>query len=141
MNQKFHRVCVCAIHACTRLRGSQELWQMGNSGWINIQVLPPLKMPPVGGKAALPPLSKAPAQPVQPVPSSSPLQPGGPSSSAPAKWTAGQAGVKLLKQPLESSAAVTGQTSLLQSPPLEPVTESMHSDKQPKRVTADQVGQ
>ena len=97
-------------------------------------------MAPVGGKATWPPLSKAPAQPVQPVPSSSPLQPDGPSSSAPATWSAGQAGVQLLKQPLEASAAVTPQTSRLQPPPLGPVTESMHSDTQSKGVAADQVG-
>lgn len=142
MHHSFTMFVLGWVHACTStsLRGKQELWQISNPYWINIQVLPPLKTAPVGGKAALPPLSKAPAQPVQPVSSTSPLQPGGPSSSAPAESTAGQAGVKLLKQPREAYAAVTAQTSLLQGPPLGPVTESMRSDKQPKRVTADQVG-
>ena len=102
--------------------------------WLQFQVLPPLQLAPVGGKAPLPPLSKPPLQPVQPGPSGKHLQPGSLSSSAPAKPTSAQAGTKPLAHPLSASAAVKSQGSLPQGSPL---GESM---QQPRHVAEDQVG-
>lgn len=101
-------------------------------------VLPPLQLAPLGGKAALPPLSKAPLQQAQPVLSSTPLQPSNSISSAPATPMSAQGVLKPLKQPLDAPASAKSRSSLPKGPLGEPVMESIRSEKQSRAVPSNQ---